>query len=65
MNSARGEVETLEVLFDRVVPGGMIVFDDYGWLMYRDQLDAEKVWAKARGYRILEMSNGQGLLVKR
>lgn len=65
LNSTRGEIETLEVLFDRVVPGGMIVFDDYGWSLYRPQHDAEKAWAAERGYRILEMPNGQGLLIKR
>jgi hypothetical protein len=43
----------------------MIVFDDYGWSAYRAQHDAEKAWAAKRGYRILEMSTGQGLLVKR
>ena len=65
MNSSRGELETLEVLFDRIVPGGMIVFDDYGWSAYRAQHDAEKAWAAERGYRILETPNGQGVLIKR
>jgi hypothetical protein len=65
LNSARGEVETLDALFDRVSPGGMIVFDDYGWQIYKAQHEAEKAWAAARGYRILETPNGQGVLLKR
>ena len=65
MNSSRGEIETLDALFDRVVPGGMIILDDYGWAMYRAQHDAEKAWAAERGYRILETPNGQGVLIKR
>ncbi|SFU49540.1 Macrocin-O-methyltransferase (TylF) [Methylobacterium sp. 174MFSha1.1] len=65
LNSSRAEIETLDVLFDRVSLGGMIVFDDYGWSAYKPQHDAEKDWADKRGYRILEMSTGQGLLVKR
>lgn len=65
LNSSKAEIETLEVLFDRVVPGGMIVFDDYGWTGYRAQHDAEKAWMAERGYRILETPNGQGVLLKR
>ncbi|MFH6784844.1 MULTISPECIES: TylF/MycF/NovP-related O-methyltransferase [Methylobacterium] len=65
LNSSRAEIETLDAVFDRISPGGMIVFDDYGWSAYRAQHDAEKEWAAKRGYRILEMSTGQGLLVKR
>ena len=30
LNAARPEVLTLEALFDRVVPSGMIILDDYG-----------------------------------
>jgi hypothetical protein len=65
LNSSRAEIETLDAIFDKISPGGMIVFDDYGWSAYRAQHDAEKAWAAKRGYRILEMSTGQGLLVKR
>lgn len=65
LNSSKAEIETLEVLFDRVVAGGMIVFDDYGWTAYRAQHIAEKAWMAERGYRILETPNGQGVLLKR
>lgn len=65
LNSSKAEIETLEVLFDRVVPGGMIVFDDYGWTGYQAQHDAEKAWMAERGYRIFETPNGQGILLKR
>ena len=36
MNNAQAESGALETLFDRITPGGMIVFDDYGWTGYRD-----------------------------
>lgn len=65
LNSSKGEIETLDVLFDRIVPGGMVVFDDYGWAAYESQHRAEKAWAAERGYRILETPNGQGVLLKR
>ena len=64
MNNAAAEVGALEALFDRVADGGIIVFDDYGWLAYREQKAAEDAWLAKRGYRILELPTGQGLLVK-
>ena len=65
LNAAKPEVDTLEVLFDRVVPGGMIILDDYGWLVLRAQKDAEDTFFAQRGYSVLELPTGQGLVVKR
>jgi O-methyltransferase len=65
LNSPRAEVGVLEQLFDRVVPGGVIVFDDYGWKLFEKQKEAEDEFMKARGYEILELPTGQGLVVKR
>jgi len=65
LNNADAEMGALELLFDRVVPGGMIVFDDYGWTAYQEQYKREYAFMLERGYRILEMPTGQGLVVKR
>ncbi len=65
LNSPAAEVGTLDLLFDRVVPNGLIVFDDYGWHVFRHQKEAEDAFMAARGYRILELPTGQGLVVKR
>ncbi len=64
MNAAASEIAALEHLFDRVSPGGMIVFDDYGWSGYRAQKEAEDAFMTARGHSILELPTGQGLVVK-
>ncbi len=64
LNNADAEIGALEVLFDRVSPGAPIVFDDYGWLGYRKQKLAEDPWLAARGYHVLELPTGQGLLIK-
>ncbi len=65
MNSSKSEIEALKVLFERISPGGIIVFDDYGWTAYRRQQIAEDKFMQDRGYQILELASGQGLLVKR
>ncbi len=65
LNSSKSEIAALETLFDRVSPGGVVVFDDYGWAAYRAQQEAEDEFMAKRGYRILEIPTGQGLLIKR
>jgi O-methyltransferase len=65
LNSPAAEVGCLERLFDRVVPGGIIVFDDYGWDVFRAQRIAEDAFLTARGYSALELPTGQGMVVKR
>jgi len=65
MNNAEAEHGALEVLFDRVTPGGLIIFDDYGWTGYRAQKDMADTFMQARGLSVLELPTGQGLVVKR
>jgi O-methyltransferase len=65
MNSSKSEIAALDVLFERISPGGIVVFDDYGWTGYQRQHWAEKAYMESRGHRILELPSGQGLLVKR
>jgi O-methyltransferase len=65
MNSAQAEVLALDHLFDRVSPGGLIVFDDFGWICNRAQTEAELGFMRKRGYAILELPTGQGLVLKR
>ena len=64
LNDAIAELGALEFFFHRLVPGGTIVFDDYGWINYRAQKIAEDAWLAERGYSILELPTGQGLLIK-
>jgi predicted O-methyltransferase YrrM len=65
MNNAEAELGALEVLFDRVSQGGIIVLDDYGWSGYRAQKAVADEFMRLRGLSVLELPTGQGLVVKR
>ncbi len=64
LNNAEPEIAALDMLFDRMIPGAVLILDDYGWLGYRPQKLAEDPWFAQRGYRVLELPTGQGLLIK-
>jgi hypothetical protein len=65
LNAAVAEIAALEVLFDRVVPGGFVIFDDFGHMPHNAQHIVETEWMAKRGYAILELPTGQGLVIKR
>jgi hypothetical protein len=64
LNNTIAEVQALDALYDRLSPGGVIVFDDYGWAVARRQREAEDKWMADRGMRILPLPTGQGLFIK-
>ncbi|QVQ28767.1 class I SAM-dependent methyltransferase [Achromobacter deleyi] len=64
LNNADAEVGALDVLFDRMVPGAVLILDDYGWLGYKEQKEAEDPWFAKRGYQVLELPTGQGMVIK-
>jgi hypothetical protein len=64
LNNAEAEIGALNVLFERMVPGAVLILDDYGWLGYRAQKLAEDPWFAARGYYVAELPTGQGMVIK-
>lgn len=64
MNSEKAEILALETLFDRVVPGGVVVLDDYGWQCNAQQTVSEFAFMKKRDHMILELPTGQGVILK-
>ena len=66
LNKAEFEIAVLDRLFDRVVPGGIVILDDYEWSdIYREQKIEEDRWFAARDYRVFPLPTGQGLIFKR
>jgi len=64
LNNAEAEIGVLEFIYDKLVKGGIILFDDYGWAAYKDQMQAEKEFLEDKGQKILELPTGQGLVIK-
>jgi O-methyltransferase len=64
LNGATVDLGALDRLFDRVVSGGIIILDDYGWASYRAQKEAEDQFFAARGCQVLELPTGQGMVLK-
>lgn len=65
LNNADAEIATLESLFQKVVPGGVVIFDDYEWSgPYRSQKLAIDPWLDQRRHRAVPLPTGQALVIK-
>lgn len=64
MNILAPEEAALAHFWPKLVPGGVVIFDDYGWSGYRLQKESHDRFAAANGVEILELPTGQGLLIK-
>ncbi|MFO1081941.1 MAG: TylF/MycF/NovP-related O-methyltransferase [Reyranellaceae bacterium] len=64
MNCVAPEIAAGEFLWPRLVPGAVIVLDDYGWRPFILQKRAWDAFAQERGVKVLALPTGQGLLIK-
>lgn len=64
MNCAPPEVAAADFLWPRLVPGGVILLDDYAYLGYRSQKLAMDKFAAGKGVSVLSLPTGQGLILK-
>jgi len=64
MNIAYPEIAGGVYFWDKLVPGGIILLDDYGWQTHEAQKSGWDEFARDRGVQILTMPTGQGLLIK-
>ncbi len=65
MNCVEPEIQALEFFWDRMVSGGIIIFDDYGYAnASNDQKIAHDKFAKSKNVEILTLPTCQGLLIK-
>lgn len=64
MNISVPEKAALEFFWDKLVSGGIVLFDDYGWLGYIEQKKAHDAFAASKGVKIVNLPTGQGMLIK-
>jgi O-methyltransferase len=64
MNCAAPEIAAAELFWDRLVPGGVIMLDDYGWRKQVNQKNAFDKFAEERAVKVLSLPTGQGLIIK-
>lgn len=64
MNAAAPEVAALEFLWERLVPGAIILLDDYAFYGYVEQKKAMDAAAARKSVAIASLPTGQGLIVK-
>jgi len=64
MNCAAPEIAAAEYFWDKLVPGAVIVLDDYGWKIHYEQKEKFDRFAARKGVRVLALPTGQGLIFK-
>jgi hypothetical protein len=65
LNAAEPEMGCLEIIYDRLAPGAIVVFDDYGFRRYRDSHSRETDFFRSKGEIVWENPTGQGIYIKR
>jgi O-methyltransferase len=64
MNNVLPEIAAIEYFWDKLVQGGIVVLDDYGFTSHLQQKLAFDEFAKRVGVLILTLPTGQGLILK-
>ena len=64
MNIVLPEIAAVDFFWDRLVPGAVVLLDDYGWLTHRPQQEAFDAFAQSKGASILCLPTGQGLMLR-
>jgi hypothetical protein len=64
LNAAAPTTLALPYAYERLVRGGVILFDDYGWIGYEDQREVVDAFLAQRPEEPLELPSGQALLFR-
>jgi O-methyltransferase len=64
MNLVHPEIAALEFFWDRLVPGALVVLDDYAFEAHRPQHEAIDAFAAKRNVAVYTSPTGQGLIVR-
>jgi O-methyltransferase len=64
MNIVVPEIAAIEFFWDRLVPGAIVLLDDYGWSTNAAQKEAFNTFARTHGAMILCLPTGQGIIIR-
>lgn len=64
MNNVIPEIAAISHFWDRLVPGAVVLLDDYGVRRFEMQKRGMDEFATRRGVEILSLPTGQGLILK-
>ncbi|MBL8672493.1 MAG: class I SAM-dependent methyltransferase [Alphaproteobacteria bacterium] len=64
MNATLPEIAAGEWFWDRLVPGAVVVLDDYGGPSHDEQRRSWDAFTAQRGVKVLALPTGQGLILK-
>lgn len=64
MNCVAPEIAAAEFFWDKLVPGAVVILDDYGFPQHIQQKIAFDAFAKRRGINILTLPTAQGIFFK-
>ena len=65
MNSVEPEIAAATFFWDKVVKGGVVFLDDYGFPLHINQKIAFDRFVLERGQSILCLPTGQGIIIKK
>lgn len=64
MNNAAPEIAAANFFWDRLVVGGIVVLDDYGWKAHEEQKAAFDDFSREKRVPLLRLPTGQALMIK-
>ena len=64
MNCVEPEIAAAHFFWEKLVPGGVMILDDYGFAPHILQKRAFDIFAKEKNIEILNLPTGQGIIIK-
>lgn len=61
LNSAKATLESLEFFYPRLIKGGVILFDDYGWVAYEETRKIVNDFFKDKPGALFALPTGQAI----
>jgi len=65
LNAAEPTKDALDFFYPGLQPGGIIIFDDYGWVGYEDQREIIDLFFSDKAEKVLALPTGQGMVIKK